>query len=97
LAKPQGQTESRRELYGEDLPELPASENVADWWRQLGCASCGMDGAEAFTWAELQAFAQVGGYDISPVEARCLMDMSRAYCAEIADTSPLRVPPMERD
>ena len=96
MAKPEGSDETRREMYGDDLPELPASETVADWWRELGCSGYGMNGAEPFTWQELRAFADVAGYDISPVQARCLMDMSRAYCAEIADKSALRVPPMER-
>ncbi len=96
MAKPDGSSESRRELYGDDLPILPASETVADWWRELGYARSGMNGAEPYTWQELQAFAHVGGYDISPLQARCLIDMSRAYCAEIADGSPLRKPPMER-
>lgn len=84
-------------MYGETLPELPPSENVAEWWRELGYARSGMNGVEPYTWQELQAFAAIGGYDISPVEARCLMDMTRAYCVEIADSSPLRKPPMERD
>lgn len=84
-------------MYGEALPELPASENVAEWWRELGYARSGMNGVEPYTWQELQAFASIGGYDISAVEARCLMDMSRVYCVEIGDSSHFRIAPMERD
>lgn len=84
-------------MYGETLPELPASEQVAEWWRELGYARSSLNGVEPFSWRELQAFAEIGGYAISPIEARCLMDMSRAYAVEVADSSPLRKPPMERE
>ena len=84
-------------MYGEALPELPASERLAEFWYDLGYARSSMNGAEPYTWQELQAFAVIGGYDISAIEARCLMDMSRAYCVEIGDNSHLRIPPMERD
>lgn len=84
-------------MYGESLPELPASECVVEYWRELGYARESMNGAVPVTWQELQAFAEIGGYAISPVEARCLIDMSRAYCIEIANSSPLRKPPMERE
>lgn len=94
--KPEGSSESRRDIHGDDLPDIPASEEVADWWYDLGYAQSGMHGAEPFTWQELQAFAVISGYDISPVQAHCLMDMSRAYSVEIADRSHLRKPPMER-
>lgn len=84
-------------MYGVSLPLLPSSEAVADWWRDLGYAGLGANGAEPLTWQEVQAFAVIGGYDISPLQARCLIDMSRAYCVEIAERGALRVPPMERD
>lgn len=84
-------------MYGETLPELPESERVAEWWRELGYARSGMGGVEPITWQELHAFASVGGYAISPVEARCLMDMSRVYSVEIANSSHFRKPPVERE
>jgi hypothetical protein len=97
LARPEGSDESRVALYGESLPELPASECIAEYWRELGYARESINGVAPVTWQELQAFAEIGGYAISPHEARCLIDMSRAYCVEIADRSHFRKPPMERE
>ncbi len=57
----------------------------------------GYHGAVPFTFNEMQAFASLAHCNLAPVEALCLVDMSRAYCAEIMDNNPLRKSPMERE
>lgn len=84
-------------LYGETLPELPASERLAELWQQLGYAKSGLNGAQPFDWTELQAFEAMTQSGLHPAEASCLVEMSRAYCVEVANGNPLRKSPMERD
>lgn len=84
-------------MFGEVLPDLPITERLADLWQALGYAREGMAGAVPFEWREVQAFAQLTQCDISPAEASCLMDMSRAYCVEIGNRNPLSKAPMERE
>jgi hypothetical protein len=84
-------------LYGETLPALPSSERLADLWQQLGYAGQSFGGVVPFSWQELQAFAEMTGCGITPAEASCLMDMSRAYCVEIGNGNPLSKAPMERE
>jgi hypothetical protein len=96
MAKPEGQDESRLFLYGETLPELPPAERLAAVWSELGYAKEGMAGAVPLDWSELEAFARLTDCDLNPHEASCLMDMSRAYCVEVANRNPLRKSPMER-
>jgi len=85
-------------MYGDDYPELPASESLVDYWRDIGFASpAPMGGAFPISWRDVQAFKEAGGYDISPCEARCLVDMSRAYVQGMLDDHPLSIAPMERD
>jgi hypothetical protein len=55
-----------------------------------------MSGAIPLSWQELRAFADLAGCDIKPFEALCLIEMSRAYCVEVAERDPLRISPMER-
>ena len=55
-----------------------------------------MGGAEPFTWTEIDSYNRATGANLSPVEARCLMDMSRAYVRGLNDTRPLSIEPMER-
>jgi len=55
-----------------------------------------MAGAVPFEWGEVEAFNRLTAADLSPCEASCLVDMSRAYCVEVANRDPLRKPPMER-
>ena len=97
MAKPEGEDQNRAQLYGETLPELPVSECLPDVWRDLGYAMPGANGAVPFTFGELQAFTGLTDCNLGPVEALCLVDMSRAYCVEIMERSPLRKSPMERD
>lgn len=97
MARPEGQEQTRAELYGEDLPALPASERLSDLWQQLGYAGFSFNGTVPLDWRELQAFAEMTRCDITPAEASCLMDMSRAYCVEIGNRNPLSKAPMERD
>jgi hypothetical protein len=97
LGTPDGQEENRSSLFGEHLPELPPTERLAEIWLEMGRSSDGINGATPFSWAELQAFAAMSGRDLHPCEASCLVDMSRAYCIELAERSPLRKAPMERD
>lgn len=96
VVKPEGQDHSRAELYGEELPDLPASEILADAWRQLGCAGRSFNGPVPFEWREVAAFSEMTGAALTPIEAECLVDMSRVYCTELANTSALRKAPMER-
>lgn len=84
-------------MYGERLPEIPYTENLPDYWRDMGFAMLAPEvGFLPFTWQEVAAFKYAGGYDISPTEARVLIDMSRAYASNHADTNPLSIEPMER-
>jgi len=85
------------QMYGETLPELPASERLQDVWRDLGHAMPGPHGAVPFTYGEIAAFDKLAHCNLAPVEALCLVDMSRAYCVEIVERSPLRKAPMERE
>ena len=83
-------------MFGTELPELPCGELLQDTWQEIGLAGFGANGAVPLTWSEVQAFAALTNADLRPYEARCLMEMSRAYCTEIANTNPLRISPMER-
>ncbi len=80
-------------MHGERFPEISHTERLVDYWRELGYC---MIGPSPFTWGEVAAFASVGGYDISPIEARVLVNMSRAYVAALQDTNPLSIAPMDR-
>ncbi len=55
-----------------------------------------MAGVVPFEWTELAAFSKLTGCDLAPVEAECLMDMSRGYANMIVDTNPLSIAPMDR-
>lgn len=96
LATPEGSQENRAKMFGESLPELPPSETLDHIWHSIGMAQVGMNGAEPFSWQEVQAYAALTGWRSTPTEAQCLVDMSRAYCAGIADKNPLSKAPMER-
>jgi hypothetical protein len=79
------------------LPEMPCTELLHEIWHEIGLAGFGPHGAAVpLTWQEVQAFIATSGRDLIPIEARCLVEMSRAYCNEIANTNPLRISPMER-
>jgi hypothetical protein len=95
--KPEGEEQTRLQLYGESLPEMPVSERLQDIWRELGYAMPGPHGAVPFTYGEIAAFNGLADCNLAPVEAMCLVDMSRAYCVEIVEQSPLRKAPLERD
>jgi len=83
-------------MYGDMLPDMPLDETLHITWQEIGLCASGASGPVPFSWVELQAFAQLSGYAISPVEAGCLVDMSRAFCNAIGDNDPLSIPPMER-
>jgi hypothetical protein len=97
LAKPEGQEETRARLFGEVLPEIGLGERLTEVWRELGYAKSGSHGAVPFDFAEVDAFNRLTDCNLSPHEAMCLIDMSRAYCVEVAERNPLRVAPMERE
>ena len=97
MAVPEGQEENRAALFGDELPDLPPTERVADIWRELGRARQSINGPAPFEWAELQAFSALSGIALHPAEAACLVDMSREFSLEIAERNPLRKSPMERD
>jgi hypothetical protein len=86
----------RAEVHGVEYPELPTAETVHDWWDDVGRCGLIQGSPIPLTWAELQAFAALSGADLRPYEAKCLVEMSRAYCLEITNTNPLRISPMER-
>jgi hypothetical protein len=65
-------------------------------WRDLGYARDSMTGVVPYEWREVQAYAALTEQNLSPGEASCLVDMSRAYCLEIVNGNPLRKSPMER-
>ena len=88
MAKPEGREETRAELYGEEIPDLPASARLVDVWRELG------PGKQ--DWIEIDAFIRASGRSLVPVEAICLVEMSRAFSSEIGERSPFRIAPMER-
>lgn len=96
MAKPEGQDETRAQMHGEQLPDLPPTERLADIWLQLGRAGDGLSGPIPFAWVEIAAFARMSGTDLHPAEASCLVEMSRQFCIEVADRNPLRMAPMER-
>jgi hypothetical protein len=85
------------QLYGESLPVLAAGERLADVWRELGYAKSGPHGAVPFDFTEVEAFNRLTNCNLAPVEALCLVDMSRVYCTEVMDNNPLRKSPMERE
>lgn len=62
----------------------------------VGRCGMGQGGPLPLTWLELQAFGAMSGMELSAPEARCIVEMSRAYCNELANSNPLRISPMER-
>lgn len=96
-ARPDGSGDTRAELLEYSLPDIPAAEAMPDHWRGLGYArSLETGGLGAFEWQEIDAYVRLTGNRLTPVEAHCLMDMSRAYVAGISDTNPLSIEPKER-
>lgn len=94
---PDKQTETRAQSKGATLPEVAIAERMVELWQELGFVRRLSDGGAApFEWQELAAFADLAGYAISPIEAQCLMDMSRAYVAGLNDCNPFSIAPMER-
>jgi hypothetical protein len=69
---------------------------LAEVWQALGYARDGFNGVVPFEWGEVESFTRLTATDLAPCEAFCLVEMSRAYCIEISNRSPLRKPPMER-
>lgn len=96
FCKPEGSEDFRYELIGMDLPILCETETLHKRWQEAGLAAIGPAGAIPISWQELRAFADLTACDIKPFEAVVLMEMSRAYCAETSQRSPLRLSPMER-
>ena len=83
-------------MFGVRLPDLPDSETLHEHWQELGCAVDSFDGLKPFSWSEIDAYSRLTGADLCPVEAQCLVDMSRAYARLRTDTNPLSIEPMER-
>ncbi|WP_147270770.1 phage tail assembly chaperone [Alteripontixanthobacter maritimus] len=80
------------------MPDLPPGESLPDHWREVGYAMRSPTGdVQPFTWSEIDAYSRTAGANLTAFEARCLMDMSRAYVRGITDTRPLSIEPMERD
>lgn len=95
-AKPDKSKETRAQLYGERLPELPLTEDLQDHWAELGRARECQVGLLPFEWQEIEAYARLNAIQLSPFEAQTLVDMSRAFANGYADTNPLSIEPMER-
>lgn len=84
-------------MFGFRLPVLPDCETLAEHWQELGYAKSSVSGGlEPFSWLEIDAYNRLTESGLVPVEAQCLMDMSRAYVRGISDTKPLSIEPMER-
>jgi hypothetical protein len=84
-------------MYGERLPDIPTWEPVLSYWFELGLCGRGGDGVGLpFSWVEVDAFARMAGHVIEPLEASCLVDMSRAYAKALSDDNPLSIAPMDR-
>lgn len=84
-------------MFGEWLPELPATEAMADKWAEVGCARfLPTGGFTSFEWQEVAAYSNMTGEGLSPIEARTLVEMSSAYARGLADTNPLSIAPIER-
>ncbi len=84
-------------MFGERFPELPLTERLVSYWAELGLCGRMFDGSPSpLMWGEIDAFARLNSYDLTQVEASCLMDMSRAYANAMADTNPLSIAPMDR-
>lgn len=84
-------------MFGDSFPEIPETENLLDHWRDIGFARpMAMGGFTGIDWQEVSAFMQATQCNINPAEAQALVDMSRAYVSNIADTTPLSIAPMER-
>ena len=84
-------------MFGEVLPEIGVCERLTDVWQELGYAKPGTHGAVPFDFTEVDAFNRLTDCNLTAHEAVCLVDMSRAYCVEVAERNPLRVAPMERE
>lgn len=85
-------TEARHEMFGVDLPELPATESLHEVWHELGRA--GKRGA--FDWLEILAYVELTGTALAPVECRTLVSMSEAYVAGMADVDRHSKAPLAR-
>lgn len=83
-------------MYGDKFPEIPATENLIDHWRNLGFSRVGAAGYLPFEWQELAAYQAAMRCELSPAEAHTLVDMSAAYASCISDDNPLSIEPMER-
>lgn len=83
-------------MYGEQLPDLAPYETMHEAWQQAGYSASGINGPEPFSWVEIQAFSEVSERNMTKMEMRVLMDMSRAFCRGFADKNPMSIQPMER-
>lgn len=80
------------------MPEFPASEYMMRAFMRLRPARPGMGGPEPWTWVDVEAFGRASQMISDPWEHEALIDMSHAYCAELASsTNVLTIPPTERD
>ncbi len=96
LVKPDGADETRLDMFGEKLPDIPATETLHDAWIDLGCANFGFAGPTPLSWVDVAAYSQLTGRALKPCEATCLIEMSRAYVQALNDKNPLSIAPMER-
>lgn len=82
-------------MYGAALPDLSPLECLHEVWREAGMAAIGANGYIPLSWQELRAFSQMRGRKVEPYEASCIMDMSIAFCNEVADRTS-NIAPMDR-
>lgn len=70
---------------------------MIEHWENMGYArALPMGGCAGFEWQEVTAYIAATHSDLSPIEAKTLVDMSRAYAEAVADKNPLSIAPMER-
>jgi len=89
---PEKHNEARYEVFGWTVPELHPDERLHEVWHELGEAHEG----QPLQWQEMQAYANMTGEAIQPEEWRMVREMSVAYCAQLRNTSPFAVSPMEK-
>lgn len=76
-----------------ELPDVGFDFHITDWLKDLGPLASGGMSAAPISWQEMAAWASLTGWQPSPWEAETLALMSRAYLAQVEDSSGARVPP----
>lgn len=79
------------------MPTYPPSEYMLRAFLRLRPAKPGISGPAPWSWLDVEAFGRATSMIADPWEHEALIDMSSAYCAELASsTDALTIPPTER-